>query len=135
MRKLSGKLMIGWVAAALLASSSAFGQARGYVVNGEGWMKMSPQEKAAYVQGLNDAVNFPYVNDDLETAVTKLARSRCLVETKTAPNILSDIITTAYTRNPALMKETPLFVYVVRLGDICRLVINEERARMGLPQF
>lgn len=125
------------VAAACLAlgaiSAPAQAAPRGYVVNGDGWMRMTPPEKAAYIQGLNDTVNYPYTNDDLDTAVVKYARTRCLLETNTAPNILSDIITNGYTKNPAWTKETPLFVYIVRLNDICRKIINEERVKMGLP--
>lgn len=134
MRKSSGLVLAGALVASLLGSVPCLGQARGYVVNGNGWMKMTPIERVAYAQGLNDVANFPYVDDNLDTAVMKVARTRCLVESKTAPNILSDIITTAYTRQPEWMKETPLFVYVMRLRDICRVTINEERARMGLPQ-
>ena len=115
------------------ASTSAFAQARGYVVNGQGWMRMAPQERVAYVQGLNDSVNHPYVNDDLETAVVKYARTRCLIELKIAPNMLSDVITNGYNQRTEMMRETPLFVYVVRLSDICKRFIAEERAKMGLP--
>ena len=108
---------------------------RGYIVDGQGWMNLAPAERVAYAQGLNDTVNFPYTNDDLDTAVVKYARTRCLLETKTAPNILADIITNGYTKNPALMKQSPLYVYVVRLNEICRITINEERAKMGLQTF
>lgn len=65
--------------------------------------------------------------------MVKYARTRCLLKANTAPNILSDIITNGYTKNPAWMKETPLFVYFVRLNDICRKIINEERVKVGLP--
>lgn len=98
-------------------------------------MAMSPQQRVAYIQGLNDSINFPYTNDDLETAITKYGRTRCLLETKTSPNILADIITTGYTRQPELMRQPPLFVYVVRLRDICRTIINEERTKLGLAEF
>ena len=108
---------------------------RGYIVDGQGWMNLAPAERVAYAQGLNDTVNFPYTNDDLDTAVVKYARTRCLLETKTAPNILADVITNCYTKNPALMKQSPLYVYVVRLNEICRITINEERAKMGLQTF
>lgn len=108
---------------------------RGYIVDGQGWMNLTPPERVAYAQGMNDTVNFPYTNDDLDTAVVKYARTRCLLETRTAPNILADIITNGYTKNPQLMKQSPLYVYVVRLNEICRVTINEERAKMGLQTY
>lgn len=126
-------LAAGLAVVCLGVSTTAFAQARGYVVNGQGWMRMSPQERVAYVQGLNDSVNHPYVDDDLETAVVKYARTRCLIELKIAPNVLSDVITNGYGQRPEMMRETPLFVYVVRLSDICKRFITEERAKMGLP--
>lgn len=133
MRHLVGKLGIGMVAATMVCASQGFAQSRGYVVNGEGWNRMAPVERVAYAQGLNDVVNFPYSDDDLTTAVIKVARTRCLLENKIAPNILSDIITNGYTRREEWKKEPPLFIYVVRLAEICRPIINAERARMGLP--
>ncbi len=121
-------------AAALLASAGPV-HASGYVNNGDGWLVMPPQAKAAYIQGLNDTINFVYVNDDLDTAIVKVARTRCLIETKTTPVILSDMITTAYTKNPGLKVQPPIVVYVSRMADICKSIINQERTRMGLPAF
>jgi hypothetical protein len=117
----------------MLSAGPLHAQARGYVLNGEAWMRLTPVERMAYAQGLNDYANFAFVDDDLATAVTKYARNRCLVETRATPNILADIITMGYTNQPQLMVEPPLYVYVVRLADICRTTINEERMRMGLP--
>jgi len=131
----AGKFITSILAASLLAASPCLGQARGYVVNGESWMKMAPQERVAYSQGLNDVANFPYVDDNLETAVMKMARTRCLAEMKIAPNMLSDIVTNGYSQRKEWMKEPPLFIYVVRMAEICRPIINEERFRMGLPQL
>ena len=119
-------------AGAALAWAGAALAAAGYVNNADQWNKLSPGEKAGYVQGLNDTINFIYTNDDLQTGIIKAARTRCLIQTKMAPNLLSDVITTAYAKQPALAKEPPLYVYVVRLAEICRPVIIEERARFGL---
>ncbi len=134
LNRLSGLICTASLALVLFAAP-ANAASRGYIVNGEGWMNLSPPERVAYAQGMNDTVNFPYTNDDLDTAVVKYARTRCLLETRTAPNILADIITTGYTKNPQLMKQSPLYVYVVRLNEICRTIINEERAKMGLQSF
>jgi hypothetical protein len=114
-------------------STSAQAQTRGYVLDGAAWMRMSPEERAAYAQGLNDSANFPFVNDDLEAAVVKSGRHRCLLEYRISPANLANIITNAYTSNPQQQGEPPLFVYVVHLANFCRDIINEERVRLGLP--
>ncbi|MBC2666820.1 hypothetical protein H7F51_14980 [Novosphingobium flavum] len=116
----------------LVSASAAFGAA-GYVNNAEQWGKLAPAEKAAYVQGLNDTANFVYTNDDLQTGIVKAARTRCLIQTKMAPNLLSDVITMAYEKNAQLRSQPPMLVYITRLSDICRVIINEDRARFGLP--
>lgn len=130
--KLAGTEMLRAMAAGVFMILPAAASADGYINNGNQWQQMTPVERKAYVQGLNDTVNFVYQNDDLPTAVVKVARTRCLIETKTAPNILADIITTAYSKQPQLVREPPLFVYVLRLSDICRTFINQERQRMNL---
>ena len=120
------------LALGLGAASSAWASA-GYVNNAEQWSKLNPAERAAYAQGVNDTVNFVYLNDDLATGIIKAARTRCLIQTKMAPNLLSDVITTAYDKTPQLRNQPPMVVYLSRLTEICRPVINEERARFGLP--
>lgn len=120
------------MAAGLGAAGTALASA-GYVNNAEQWAKLNPAERAAYVQGVNDTSNFVYLNDDLATGIVKAARTRCLIQTKMAPNLLSDVITTAYDKTPQLRSQPPMVVYLSRLSEICRPVINEERARFGLP--
>jgi hypothetical protein len=126
------RLKIGMLGVCL-ASGSAAMAAAGYVNNADQWGKLSPQEKAAYVQGLNDTANFVYTNDDLQTGIVKAARTRCLLQTKMTPNLLSDVITSAYDKTPQLRQQPPMVIYIARLADICRPVINEDRARFGLP--
>ncbi|MEP6867690.1 MAG: hypothetical protein ABJA20_04175 [Novosphingobium sp.] len=116
-----------------LAAISGAALADGYINSGDSWLAMTPEAKMAYVQGVNDTSNFIYVNDDLATAIVKVARTRCLIESKTTPNILADIITNAYTKQPALKVRPPMLIYVLRMGEICRPIINQERTRMGLP--
>jgi len=125
-------LTLGLAALAALPGGPAMAAA-GYVNNADQWNRLTPADKAAYVQGLNDTANFVFVNDDLATGLVKAARTRCLIQTKMAPNMLSDVITTAYAKNPALHSQPPMIVYVARLAEICRPIINEERVRIGLP--
>lgn len=131
--------MKGRIAAASMAIGAALamagpaGAAAGYVNNADQWKRLSPTEKASYVQGLNDAANYVFLNDDLATGLVKAARTRCLIQTKMAPNILSDVITTAYDKTPQLRTQPPLIVYVSRLAEICKPIINDERTRIGLP--
>jgi hypothetical protein len=117
----------------LLIAPQSAQAAAGYVNNADQWGKLTAQEKAAYVQGLNDTANFVYTNDDLQTGIVKAARTRCLIQTKMAPNLLSDVITNGYAKIPQLRNQAPIFVYISRLSDICRPIINEERARFSLP--
>lgn len=125
------RTLCGIVAAVSVAAPAWAGA--GYVNNAEQWRELSPAEKAAYVQGLNDIANFVFVNDDLQTGIVKVARTRCLLEAKMAPNILSDVVTSAYEKMPQLRSQPPSIVYFARLSEICRAVINDERARFGLP--
>ena len=120
-------------AGAALAWAGAASAAAGYVNNADQWNKLSPGEKAGYVQGLNDTSNFIFTNDDLATGIIKAARTRCLLQTKMAPNLLSDVITTAYAKIPEFRAQPPMIVYFNRLAEICRPIIIEERARFGLP--
>lgn len=107
--------------------------AAGFVNNGPGWLALPPEAKAAYVQALSDSANLIFVDDSLATAIVKLARTRCLVEQKTNAAILADRITMAYTKDQGLASVAPSIVYIMRMGDVCRQYINEERARFSLP--
>jgi hypothetical protein len=129
----SYRFVTGLVSAGLLAVCSMPGSAAGFVNNGKAWLALPPDGKAAYAQGLNDSVNFIYVNDDLATAIVKLARTRCLVEQKMTAAVVADRITTAYTKEPNLINQPPLFIYVAKMGMVCREFINQERARYSLP--
>lgn len=121
------------LAALALGQPSMAAASAGYINNADQWQKITPLEKIAYVQGLNDTANFVFANDDLATGIVKTARTRCLIQTKMAPNLLADVITSAYDKTPQLRAQPPMIVYISRLADICRPVINEERARFGLP--
>lgn len=119
--------------AAAAASLSAPALAAGFINNGAGWLALPPDGKAAYAQALNDSANLIFVDDELATAIVKLARTRCLVEQKTTAAILADRITMAYTKDPKLANIAPSIIYIMRMGEVCRQFINEERGRFSLP--
>lgn len=119
--------------AAALASIATPSFAAGFINNGAGWLALPPDGKAAYAQALNDSANLIFVDDELATAIVKLARTRCLVEQKTTAAILADRITMAYTKDPKLANIAPSIIYIMRMGEVCRQFINEERGRFSLP--
>lgn len=124
-----GKVLL-FATLSLFASAAT---AAGFINNGAAWMQMSPDAKAAYIQGINDASNFLFINDDLPTALVKLARTRCLIEQKTTAAILSDRITTAYTKDASFANLPPNVVYIAKMAIVCHEYINQERNRIGLP--
>jgi hypothetical protein len=115
------------------AMASAPALASGYVSNAAQWTALTPPEKAAYAVAVNDTANYLFINDDLATALVKAARTRCLLQTKTSPPLLADIITNGYAKDASLANQPPYAVYVIRLAEICKPYINEERTRIGLP--
>ena len=127
-----GRMFSIGVAAALTVLSVP-SHAAGFINNGQGWLALPPDAKAAYVQALSDSANLIFVDDELATAIVKLARTRCLVEQKTTAAILADRITMAYTKEPKLANIAPSIIYIMRMGEVCRQFINEERGRFSLP--
>ncbi len=118
---------------ALIGSATA-ANAAGFVNTGEAWLRLPPEARMAYVQGLNDGANFIFINDDLATAIVKLSRTRCLSDQGTTAAVLADRITTAYTNEAALFaNRSPMIVYITKMGEYCRDIINQERGRYGLP--
>ena len=132
-KKTGSAFVAGLILMAGMAIPQAAEATAGYVNNADQWAKLAPAEKAAYVQGLNDTANFVFTNDDLQTGIVKAARTRCLIQTKMTPNLLSDVITSAYDKTPQLRAQPPMIVYFARMSDICRGIIAEERTRIGLP--
>ena len=98
-----------------LAASFAAGlpvQAAGFVNTRDGWMALSPESKAAYVQGLK-------------------GRTECLIAQQTNSSLLADRITTAYQDN-RFAGAAPTAIYIIKMGEMCRAYINKERAGFGL---
>lgn len=103
----------------------------GYVNDGSQWLLLTPDQKAGYVQGLNDSLNFVFSDDSLVNALAKQGRTKCLASQRTTAAILADRITTAY-RDPRFARLAPTGVYIVKMQEVCRSYINEERARFSL---
>ena len=117
----------------LLGTTSAV-SAEGFVNTRGGWLALTPEAKAAYVQGLNDSLNFFYVDDSLTEALAKRGRTKCLIEQRVTAAVLAAQITAAY--NEAQYEQfSPVAVYILQIGDLCRPYINRERQEFGLgPQ-
>lgn len=116
-----------------LAGAATGTHARGFLNSENNWEAMPPDARAAYVQGLNDSANFIFINDDLATAVLKLARTRCLIEHKTSAATLAAAITSVYVNNRGFANQPPIVAYVAYMGQSCKTIINEERQRLELP--
>jgi hypothetical protein len=122
-----------WLAI-VAAAAPAPAAAAGFVNNRDGWMALQPQARMAYVQGLNDSLNFVFVDDTLVDALVKRARTRCLIDQKTTAAILSDRITMAY-RDERNAGFAPTAIYILKMAEVCRSYVNEERQGFGLgPQ-
>ena len=126
-------MMVGAALAAATVPAQALA-ANGYVNTSEAYLALTPESRAAYVQGLNDAINYIFVDDTLVAALAKRGRIECLVNMETNSSLLADRITMAY-RDPKFMPLAPTAVYIIKMGEICRTYINAERVKFGLgPQ-
>lgn len=123
----SAGLMLAAIAAAIVPGEAQ----AGYVNTGGQWLALTPEQRAGYVQGLNDSLNFVFSDDSLVNALAKQGRTKCLAAQKTTSAILADRITTAY-RDPRFARLAPTGVYIVKMQEVCRAYINDERARFGL---
>lgn len=118
----------------LLVTLAAPLHAEGFVNTRSGWLSLTPEAKAAYVQGLNDSLNFFFVDDSLIDALAKRGRTRCLIEQRATAAGLAAQITAAYDQ-PEYANSSPVAVYVLKIGELCRPYINRERQEFGLaPQ-
>jgi hypothetical protein len=129
--------MAAWGAALVLAAACALpspASAEGFVNTRGGWLALTPEAKAAYVQGLNDSLNYSYVDDSLVEALAKRGRTRCLIEQRVTAAILAAQISSAY-EQPQFERMSPVAVYIIKIGELCRPYINRERQEFGLgPQ-
>lgn len=121
-------------AAALLGVATVPAHAEGFVNTRAGWLSLTPEAKAAYVQGLNDSLNYFFVDDSLIEALAKRGRTICLIEQRATAAGLAAQITAAYDQ-PQYATASPVAVYVLKIGELCRPYINRERQEFGLaPQ-
>ncbi|MCL6250518.1 hypothetical protein M3P36_05595 [Altererythrobacter sp. KTW20L] len=134
MVKILRMLVIPPLLVAAAAALPAPALAEGFVNTRAGWIALSAEAKAAYVQGLNDSLNYFFVDDSLTEALAKRGRTRCLVEQRITAAVLSAQITAAYDE-PQFNRFSPVAVYILKIGELCRPYINRERAEFGLgPQ-
>lgn len=104
----------------------------GYVNDRRGWLALTPEARAGYVQGLNDSVNYIFTDDTLPTALAKKGRMKCLADQRTTSAILADRITTGY-KDERFSGVAPTAMYIVKMQESCRSYINAERNSFGLP--
>lgn len=122
------------LALALVTVFSGPAAAEGFVNTRGGWLALTPEAKSAYVQGLNDSLNYSYVDDSLTEALAKRGRTRCLVEQGVTAAVLAAQISAAYEQEE-FARFSPVAVYILKIGELCRPYINRERADFGLgPQ-
>lgn len=119
-----------------LAFALSFGpglpaRAAGFVNTKDGWMALTPEAKAAYVQGLNDSLNYVFADDTLANALAKKGRTECLIAQQTNSSLLADRITMAY-QDSRFAGAAPTAIYIIKMGEQCRAYINKERASFGL---
>lgn len=126
--KLNGSQRWLCVTVAVLLPISAHA---GYVNAGDQWLALTPEQKAGYVQGMNDSLNYIFSDDSLPNAVAKKGRTRCLALQKTTSAMLADRITTTY-KDARYARLAPTAVYIIKMQEVCRSYINEERASFGL---
>lgn len=124
----------------MLFLSLAFGlmpwsaQARGFINNGKEWLASGFDHRSAYVKGINDGANFVFVDDKLDTAIVKIARTQCLVDKSITSAVIADMITNAYQKEANIYANiAPYVVYIAKLGHVCRDHIIAKRAEFGLP--
>lgn len=104
----------------------------GYVNDRRGWLALTPEARAGYVQGLNDSVNYIFTDDTLPTALAKKGRMKCLGDQRTTAAILADRITTGY-KDERFSGIAPTAMYIFKMQETCRSYINAERNSFGLP--
>ena len=103
----------------------------GFVNDRAGWMALTEEAKDAYVQGMNDSLNYVFVDDTLVEALAKRGRTICLADQQVNAAKLAERITAAY-GDPRFESFSPTALYILNIGEICRSYINRERANFGL---
>jgi hypothetical protein len=134
MIKIFRMLAIPPLLVAAAAAIPAPALAEGFVNTRAGWLALTTEAKAAYVQGMNDSLNYTFVDDSLAEGLAKRGRTQCLIEQRITAAALAAQITAAY-EEPQFNRFSPVAVYILKIGELCRPYINRERAEFGLgPQ-
>lgn len=123
---------VGLKLAALVAVLTPTVAHAGYVNDRRGWLALTPEARSGYVQGLADSLNYIFTDDALPNALAKKARQRCLADQRTTSAVLADRITTAY-KDERFSGVAPTAMYLVRMQEVCKAYINEQRSQFGLP--
>lgn len=103
----------------------------GYVNDRRQYLALTPEARAGYVQGMADSLNYIFQDDSLSTALVKRARNRCLLDQRTTSAILADRITTGY-KDERYASVAPTAMFFIKMQEVCRSYINQERAGFGL---
>lgn len=103
----------------------------GYVNDRRGWQALTAEARSGYVQALNDSLNYVFADDTLPNALAKRGRHQCLAAQKTTAAQLADRITMAY-RDDRFAAIAPTAVYIIKMQEVCRSYINDERESFGL---
>lgn len=115
--------------AVLVGTSPA--SASGFINDGQAWAKLTASEKSAYVIGLSDSINYVFVDDTLVNALAKRGRTRCLMERKITPDAIVNKIDLGY-RDDKLAGFPPPVIYILKLGEVCKFFVDQERLTFGL---
>lgn len=125
---------VGSIAAMVLTVWAGTAHALGYVNNRDQWQALTPEARIGYVQGLNDSLNYSFVDDTLVNALAKRGRTQCLIERQLTSAKLVELIDIAY-RAEQNRNLAPAALYIIRITEICRDAINRSRQEFGLgPQ-
>ena len=119
------------IAISLAIGAAQTSLAAGFVNDKRGWMALSNDARISYAQGLNDSQNFVYVDDTVTDALVKIGRTKCLIELKTSAARLAENITFKY-QDSAYAGLAPAAIYIIAMGEVCKLHINRERNVFGL---
>lgn len=117
------KAILAGLLPVLLAAGAA--QAA-YISNYMGWAKLGPQEKLAYVKGLNDASSVVETGDAYNPVQAARVRGRaaCLSRDQVTDQMLVALIDTRYQSDPSAKALPPMVLYERETYRICRQDID-----------
>jgi hypothetical protein len=107
--------------AAALATMAAPAEAA-YRANYASWSKLTPREKAVYVEGLNDASSVVDTGEAANPVQGAMVRGRvkCLNRDKVSAAMLVALIDTQYQNDPSARDLPPMTIYLRETYRICQ---------------